>query len=264
MAFVLRTEIQNLAKDFGIERLGFLTLTFADRVVCIREAQKRFRSLCTHVLRLRYTRCIGVWERQKSGRIHFHLIVVNDSDIRTGFDFAGIANRDYHTASPAIRAEWAFWRKTAPKYGFGRTELLPVKSSADGIAFYVGKYVSKHVGQPTETDKGARCVRFIGYKPGQRRSSPRFSWNTQNSWLWRQKLASFCRVYRLKDTDAIKSKFGPRWAYNLQGIILAMEVGQDAVWPSETLERQEKGKADYREAFRDWRSWKRDRVEAIL
>ncbi len=88
----------------------------------MREAARRFNSLNTHVIRARYRRAIGVWERQASGRLHLHLVVVLDADIRSGFDFAAIAERDYRSANRSLRAEWAFWRVTAPKYGFGRTE----------------------------------------------------------------------------------------------------------------------------------------------
>jgi hypothetical protein len=69
--------------------------------------------------------------------------VVLDADIRTGLDFAAVAMRDYRTAPAALKSEWAFWRETAPRYGFGRTELLPIKSTAEGFSKYVGKYIAK-------------------------------------------------------------------------------------------------------------------------
>jgi len=224
MAFVLAFEIQALAKEFGIERLGFLTLTFADQVEDIREAQRRFHSLQTGVIRGRYKRSIGVWERQRSGRLHFHLVVVLNDDIRTGFDFTAVDRWDYRSASPALRSEWAFWRKTAPRYGFGRTELLPVKSTAEGIAHYVGKYVAKHVANREEADKGARVVRFIGFKPGDRRASTRFGWNNSNAWLWRQKLKAYAAKIGAEDTDAIKVLFGNRWSRILEDEIMSMKV----------------------------------------
>lgn len=236
MAFVLASEIQSLAKDFGIERLGFLTLTFAAPITDLKEAQRRFKSLNSNVIRKRYARAIGCWERQRSGRIHFHLVVVLPNDIRTGFDFGGIARRDYRSASDSLRREWAFWRKTAPAYGFGRTELLPVRSSAEGIARYVGKYVSKHIGERRPEDKGARVVRFIGFQPGQRRYSTRFSWNTDNGWLWRQKLRSYCQRVGARDTEDLWRIFGPRWAYILQGeIMLEPVTGCSTVYPSEEM-----------------------------
>ena len=40
MAFVVATEIQALVKRYGIERIGFFALMFADHVTDLREAAK--------------------------------------------------------------------------------------------------------------------------------------------------------------------------------------------------------------------------------
>jgi hypothetical protein len=245
------SEVENLCKDFGLERVGFLTLTFADNVQNIKEARRRFRSLRTHVIEVRYGHTIAVWERMKSGRIHFHLVVSLHADIRTGFDFAALDRHDYRSANAALRSEWAFWRATAPKYRFGRTELLPVKSTAEGIARYVGKYISKHVSQRLDCDKGARAVSFIGYKPGDRRACAKFSWNSDGSWLWRHKVKAFCESRGFADTDALKKKFGPRWAYKLQEPILATVLPQGLGYPSEAAMMRDVAwlKAELREEF---------------
>jgi len=233
MAHVLAMEIAHLAAVYGIEHLGFFTLTFADLVLSIREAQKRFNSLNTHVLKVRYKRAIGCWERQRSGRIHFHLVVVLGADIRSGFDFEAAERGDYRSACSALRAEWAFWRKTAPKYRFGRHELLPVKSTAEGIARYVGKYVSKHISQREERDLGARVVRFIGFKPGDRIAGAQFAWNTDGGWLWRHKLAAWCKSHGIADMDELKAAYGARWAWRLKEEIMATSVGSVS-YPSES------------------------------
>jgi hypothetical protein len=107
-----------------------------------------------------------------------------------------------------------------------------VKSNADGIARYVGKYLAKHVGERSERDKGARVVRFIGYRPGDRTASNVFSWNTQRGWLWRHKLKAFCKSHGQDTTDLIREIFGPRWCYYLQAEILAAHV--DDCYPSES------------------------------
>ena len=46
-AFSLVLNIQALCERFGVEKVGFLTLTFADHVLDMREAQRRFHSLVT-------------------------------------------------------------------------------------------------------------------------------------------------------------------------------------------------------------------------
>lgn len=240
MAFVLAEEIILMAKKFGLENIGFLTLTFADQVREMKEAQRRFHSLSTHVLQERYERATANVERQASSRLHFHLVVVVGKDIRTGFKFEDLDKyedlRRYQSANPALKAEWKFWRKTGPKYGFGRHELLPIKSSAEGIGRYVGKYVGKHIGQRDERDKGARLVRFIGYGPGDRKVSARFAWNSTGGWLWRAKVKVWAKSLGIDNEDVLKERCGPRWAWRFRGEIEATRI--DGVLPSrEAAER---------------------------
>lgn len=220
-AFALAENVRLLAERFGIERLGFLTLTFRDHVIDIREAQRRFNSLRAGVLSERYRDFVTVVERQKSKRLHFHLLVVVGEDIRTGFDFEAIARADYRSANAWLRSEWSFWRRTAKDYGFGRTELLPVKSTADGIAKYVGKYISKHIDARIEEDRGARLVR---YSQSARRVGTRFAWTGARSKLWRRQLEQFALRHGCYTMDALRETFGPKWAYQLAEYITAEVV----------------------------------------
>lgn len=225
-ACALAWNVEFLAEKYGLERLGFLTLTFAENVLDPREAQRRFNSLSTHVLRVRYFDYIRVWERTKKGRIHYHLLVVLDADIRTGFDFPAVAQDDYRTAGQALRDEWAFWRRTAKAYGFGRTELLPVRSTAEGISRYVGKYISKHVSQREARDKGFRLVE---YSRGARSVSTRFAFNTGGSLDWRRKLELFAgfvsgHMGKIVRYDDLKGILGPNWAYTHREFIASLPV----------------------------------------
>src|SRR6202035_3537083 len=90
-AFALQLNVQAMVERYGLERVGFLTLTFAQHILEPKEAQRRMHSLATHVLRDRYAAAIRVIERQKSGRIHYHLLVAMADDIRTGADFDAFA-----------------------------------------------------------------------------------------------------------------------------------------------------------------------------
>jgi len=225
-AFVLKESIELLAAKFSIENLGFLTLTFKDHVLSPKEAQRRFNSLVSHVIKVRYREYVGVMERQKSGRIHYHILVVLDSDIRTGFDFDQVSNGNYKSASQVLRSEWAFWRKTAPKYRFGRTELLPVKSSIEAMAKYVGKYISKHIEARTLEDKGVRLVR---YSRGARAGTTRFMFQSDGSQAWRRKVATFAQIVQSQHPEQKVSELsdlarilGKRWAYNHRDYILAL------------------------------------------
>ena len=227
-ACALAWNVEYLAKTHGIERLGFLTLTFPDQVTDPREAQRRFNSLATNVLKERYVERIRVFERTKSKRIHYHLLVVMRDDIRTGFDFDQVAQRKYMSASKALKQEWAFWRNKAKAYGFGRTELLPVKSTVEGISRYVGKYISKHIAQRLEIDRGFRLVE---YSRGARSASTRFSFVSDGSRRWRDKMAIFARVVgyiqglnRSCYFEEFKEFLGRHWAHRHREYIATLPV----------------------------------------
>jgi hypothetical protein len=228
-AFALAENIFHLAKIHGIERIGFLTLTFPDNLKDWREAQRRFNSLRSHFL----CGCFGDWvvclEPQKRGAIHYHLVVVTSSDIRTGVDFDAIASRDYRSASPALRAIWADLRATLPKYGFGRSELLPVKSTGEGIARYVGKYLDKGCAHRGDAFKGARMVR---YSQGWRAVSPQFSWVSQNARQWRQLVGSLVSMVGGNDTQSLTDRFGRSWAWQT----LQLVKGDVTLTPREILD----------------------------
>lgn len=229
VAFALKFNVEQLAAIYGIERLGFLTLTFAENITDPKEASRRFNSLNTNVLKVRYADTVAVIERQKSGRLHFHCLVILPTDIRTGVNFLVLEElcrrktRVKHVEWLAagvgknLFAEWAFWRKTAPDYGFGRTELLPVRSNAEAIACYVGKYIAKHIDSREERDKGVRLVR---YSRGAARATARFAWNTPGSDNFRRKLAWLCRGLGCTERNYrgfFRMHFGEKWFWRIVG-----------------------------------------------
>jgi len=223
-ASALAWNVQYFVDTYGLSNVGFLTLTFRDHVTDPKEAQRRFNSLKTHILTPRYRAYIRVMEPMKSGRIHYHLLVALNSDIRTGFDFSAIRNQDYSSANKDIRAEWSFWRKTAPKYGFGRTELMPVRSNSEGIGRYVGKYISKGIESRTEQFKG---VRLVEYSRKAKIASTRFQFVTEGSSEWRRKLGIF--VHYISDNtgcepsfDGLRRVLGVRWSYHWREFILTI------------------------------------------
>jgi hypothetical protein len=167
------------------------------------------------VLRPRYGAAIRVIERQKSGRIHYHLLVNVGADIRTGANFDEFAKRVYTSASPALRAEWAFWRRTAKLYGFGRTELLPVMSNSAAVGRYVGKYIGKHLERRQARDLGVRLVSYIG----PRVATVKFAWASRRGADWRAALGALVRDLSAAGqiagptTDAMKRAYGKNWCW---------------------------------------------------
>jgi hypothetical protein len=217
VAYALAYNVQKLLAGCGLERVGFLTLTFADHVTENAEASRRWKSLRTHVLN-RFAGWIAVRERQKSGRLHFHVLLVMSEDIRTGANFTEFAQGRYSSANEALRKAWAFWRETAPKYGFGRTELLPCKSNAEGLSRYLGKYISKNIESRIEADKSARLVMYSRSLTAEAQEHLRpndFAWNSKGAWLWRKKLAKVAERCGFKQQKDFKEFHGHRWAFHL-------------------------------------------------
>ena len=155
----LEMNVHQFIETFGLNHVGFLTLTFSDDVQEVKEAQRRFHSLRTNFLKKHFEHYICVYERMKSGRIHFHLIVNTREDIRRGLNFKQIQARNYTSANKALRQLWQILRENMDKYGFGRSELLPVKTNSKGLARYVAKYISKHINSRLPEDKGYRLIR---------------------------------------------------------------------------------------------------------
>lgn len=221
----LKRSVALLASRHGIDSLGFLTLTFRDHVTCPREAQRRLNSLLTHVIRQRYIDYICVLERQKSGRIHYHLVVVTPYNLRKGINFNEIQNGIYKSAGASLRKEWAYWRETSKKYGFGRTELLPIRSNEDAISKYVGKYISKHIEQRKEEDKGVRLVR---YSQGAKSGTTRFTFYSPGSIEWRRKVKRFAEYVsqtkgvQINELSDLSRHLNKRWAYHHRDFILAI------------------------------------------
>lgn len=229
-ACALAWNIQAMAEKYGLDRLAFFTLTFRENLECREEAQRRFNSLRTNVLRKRYVAGIRVVERQRRGAVHYHCLIVLDADIRSGYSWErDKANpRGFDPQAPqALRDEWAFWRETAPKYGFGRCEMKPIASTEEGIARYVGKYLGKHYKARKETDKGWRLAEYWG---DARIANTRFSWATTGALEWRAKLRLFAQIMGeargrpILDISDLTDVLGPRWAYHYREMIIDLPV----------------------------------------
>ena len=214
-----------LCQKYGFERIGFLTLTFAEDVEW-REGQRRFHSLATGFLAEEFLDYICVVEFQKSGRIHYHLLVACREDIRTGLDFDQVAQRNYSTANPFLRNQWAKLREVLTRYGFGRHELLPIRKSEEAMARYIGKYISKCIANRKPEHRG---VRFVRYSRGFRVCSSQFAWNTPRAWLWRRKIALLAEKFGLTTMEEATKLWGQRWAYKFAPLIQAIKLTE---WPS--------------------------------
>jgi hypothetical protein len=246
--FSLKCNIMALCEAYPIGHIGFFTLTYSDNQQSFRDAAKDFNSLATGVLNDRFLAWVKVGERTKKGVVHFHLLVVCKQEIRRGFDFDAVKNRDYRSASAYIRDEWAFWSSraargkkparvgAAERYGFGgRVELLPIRKNAEALASYLSKYLSKGFVNRRQDDKGVRLISYSKTFP--RRCGSRFSFVGGKVKEWRLRCRLFLghlyfRYYKQAILDGIPppdpftyadmpSLFGKRWAWRLREQILS-------------------------------------------
>jgi len=227
-AAALAYNIRWMADTFGIERVGFLTLTVGDTVkgkfIHVKEraeASRRFNSILNRI-RERYLCGVVVTERHRNGGIHFHLVVALKFDAKTGFDFDAVKRRDYRSVSKELRDEWLWWRESQAKYGFGRHELTPIKSNGEAIGRYVGKYLGKSWEARTDDDYGGRCVRYFGRwsKAGLKVGPPmssRHGTMTARACAWREAAKQVQWVTKQLGAEInennIKEVNGPRWAW---------------------------------------------------
>jgi hypothetical protein len=236
-AETLFINLDGLVKRVGIERVGFVTLTFAERVVEYKDASARFRAIFNSTLKPAGLEFIAVPERQLSGRFHFHLAAGFPHDIRTGFDFAACAGanaakRDGNraefrrlqavycrSANRRLRQFWSLLRSDkVTRHGFGRCETLPLLSNAAAVARYVGAYVTSAAKSRLAVDKGMRAVR---YSLLERLASCRWSWSDGNALIWRRGCQIMSMILEIEYEQA-REKFGKKWAWRLRESICVL------------------------------------------
>lgn len=257
-------EIEGLCMRHGVEKIGFLTFTFKDDVNTIAEAQRRFNSLNSGALSGRYKEWLSVVQRHADNRIHFHLVVAMKQNIRKGFDFEAVKKRDYSSASPYLKAEWAYLRSIMPEYSFGRHELLPIRI-IEGFGRYVARYVGR-TGNTRQNEKGARLVRFS--KGFQRVVCGTFSSFDSIGQRARGRLPIIRQELGWRSQAALEFELGPRWKYHLARVMYCSEAEhwQVLFWARHDLELYGGRMMALHEAFQRWEDEKpsRDAIAAAL
>lgn len=283
--------VEWMGKKFGDDTLGFLTLTAGDKVngrfVKIAdpdEFQRRLNSLLTNVIRRHYRCGVIVIEPHKDGTLHAHIVCAVGADIRSGFDHGRLADLEQAVkagkrrawrarecgANAALSAEWAFWRRTAPRYGFGRANLQPVRANGQAVARYVAKYITKGFTERRAEHKGMRMARYFGNwqsadeqarvesaTDAPSKAAPRFSArrgvNTPRARAWREcvRQIAFCSRGQLTQ-DTVKQCCGQRWAMTLTRQMRATTflVGESARWSASLREAMT---AHNTEVAEEWR-----------
>ena len=242
-AFSINENLTHCIERFGIEKVGFLTLTFAKNLT-LKESNRRFNSLATNFLDKHFETWLRVVEFTKGGRPHFHLIVICREDIRTGFNFGAYlqmtrlsrtpAGRRKHavqirelsrtlTTNLALKAIWSDLRRMLPEFQFGRSELIPIRKTAEALSRYVGGYIRKSMEfRPLEA-KGARLIAYAKNFP-RKVVGHAWTFNTAGSRFWRMKVSVFAGWHGIKSMDGLNARFGPRWAWWFRDVIQTVNL----------------------------------------
>jgi len=251
-AETVRLNIDSFVKTHGFENCGFDTITFPEDLT-LREAQRRFHNFARRELSDIFTAYIRVREFTKRGRPHYHLVVACKGDIATGFNWdyyhkvsawsrggrKGPKPQGKLNRTPLLAELHRRLNSKGPAYGIGRIELTPIEK-LEGIGFYVGKYLSKSIGnRPPE----AKRTRAVMYSRGVvRRVKGGFSWQNEAGWVWRKKLDAWTVKHQVQAAKVltrcwnrqmhscatmtnVKAFFGPKWAHTFREEILAMPLG---------------------------------------
>ena len=233
----LTQNVQWWGDKLGIERLGFLTLTFKGNLKDPKEAQRRWNNLNRTISRSQKFRIlVKVVEVQKRGAIHYHCLVHMNEDIRTGFDWdafkkAGKAygaknyneGRKYtriyaKSATSHLRHLWGWMRTKCESHQFGRSELMPIEYP-NNIGSYLGKYLNKddEKREKKQYDPWMTKVRKIAYgRKLPKVASANFSWVKRANGFptWREKVKAWAEYRGFRDMDDVASKLGKHWSHH--------------------------------------------------
>jgi hypothetical protein len=191
---------------------------------------------------------IRILEPQRREAPHYHLLAATSFSMEPdSFDweaFLGAAaafkakdqaegrrlTRQYaKSTSPEVRAAWKLLKEALPKYGFGRSEFVPVRKGGEAVVRYAGKYL----------EAGLR-IRVLGWKHARRvecdrrtsqqwrRCGRQFAWVSPRAQSWRQRVGELGQMAGVDDIGGMTNRFGRRWAYRFREYIIKASATE---WP---------------------------------
>ncbi len=208
-------------EHFGENNVALLTLTMPTLCLSATEFQKSWHSMRTHALKKEFDTGMWIRERQpRTGSWHAHAVVNVGYDIRTGFPFDQVERGFYANVDGRTRRLWKSLREMSEKYGFGRTELLPIKASGPACARYLVKYLGKV--RSTDKNEGGEKCRLFGIWGGVRFVSSSFCFLSS-------RLIYMRKIWFAHEVGAsnFSVMFGKNWWNPLKGPLLEVILPDD-------------------------------------
>ncbi|MBC2594032.1 hypothetical protein H5P28_07130 [Ruficoccus amylovorans] len=230
---IIAEAVLELIQIEGIETILFGTLTFP-KPVTLKEAQKAWNSAASNAIRPAILKGCRILEPHKSRQPHYHLVIATGQDVRRGFDFDAYQEARAHhwasaegrkatriygaSANDELREWWTFFRRLE-RFGFGRSEAVPIYKAGEAAAEYASKYVSD-LDRPIEF-RGARLYAPINWKPSTKRG---FGF-VESGRAWRLAVAKIAQDLGFTSEADFRREFGSNWAWGLRGTIFS--IAQD-------------------------------------
>jgi len=188
----------------------------------------------------------GVWVRERqmrTGNWHGHALVDVGFEIRPEFPFDEVARRNYRNVDSRVRHLWKQLREKASRYGFGRTELLPIKSNSEWAIKYLTGYLGKAL--LSEKTVGEEKARLFGMWGCVRNVYSRFDWVSGR--LVRKKKAWLGWAHGFEGEDAFSRSYGDRWWFRLGESLMRVILPEDwyQIWRNGGLEWDDLGRQAY-------------------
>jgi hypothetical protein len=237
-AFQLRLNVASFIRHFGRDHCLFFTVT-DEANLHPREFARRWN----HYLRRHGTWIVSfirVLEPQKQGRPHYHILVAVSWNTRPdrfdweAFDechrelkqngrtvrFRELRKRYRQSVAPELVALWAILRKVLPRYGLGRSELLPLRKEEEAVAEYIGKYLEGGLALKKHSWKGCRRIEADRRNKALWLACSRvFAWHSPGAMMWRKRVGEVAAVIGAADLAQMRDILGPRWAHRLREAI---------------------------------------------
>ncbi len=250
---VFRAEesIRLYIQKYGENNCALLTVTTPSECLEATAFQAKWHSFHSNVLRKKFR--TGMWTRERqerTGNWHAHAVVNLGWDVRTAFPFAEVAARIYKNVDPRLRELWKELRESAASYGFGRTELIPLKHSGRACASYLTKYLAKAFN--SEKSVGEEKCRLFSPWGGERFVYGGFvflaSRITQKRKQW------LAETLGLECPEQLKVMLGPHWWFHY-GAALAEVVLPDEFYKVGPAGAERWDDLGLNACARDWAAW---------
>lgn len=217
--YLCESNIKALKYQYDRSQLQFLTITFQpDSKLSDQGAKDRLHRLTTNIFNRREIGWIRVLERNRSGVIHFHILLALPWDARNEIKDPRRINTksrqrviEKHFSGRLLALSQELGVKL-PKYDVGLWNMTPVKC-LDAVATYMCKALRSPMNQYKKGERRWSCSKFLRCAKGA------IAWVSGRARAFRQAVEYFAFGMGIDDLESFQKEFGTKWFYFNQVIL---------------------------------------------